>query len=105
MIFKLDDYFNSTKRKYVFVDCMMSLKNESKTKFLESFDIWYSTFRVEKSREHVRNNKVDKILDYYNVNTLNIKDKEKYEIVINEMYYAIYFMEVDRIKHNIDKFI
>jgi len=99
MIFKLDVYYNFTRRKYVFVDYLMDINEvKNKEELLLKFDIWYNTFRVEKSRERVKNNKIERVLTYYNVEPLLIGSKYKYEKCINELYYAIYFKEIDRIK-------
>lgn len=99
MIFKLDAYYNSTRRKYVFVDYLMEMnKKVDKEEFLNHFNIWYNTFRVEKTRERVKNTKINAVLEYFNINLLQDDSKNKYEKCINELYYAIYFKEIERIK-------
>lgn len=102
MIFKLDDYFIDTRMKYVFADSLMNNANrKDKINFLLQLGISYNSFRVEKSRRRVKNDNADRILEKYAITKIDVKNKFIYEKSINEMYYAIYFREYEKIKEYI----
>ena len=109
MMFKLDDYFNKTRMKYIVADWLMNNATiKDKTKFLSNFGISYNTFRVEKSRDRVKNDNADRILEYFGFNELDNSKKLIYEKTINKMYYGVYFREYEKIKEYIlllDEFI
>lgn len=101
MFFKLDWYYNKTKFKYVFVDVLMTINDADKDKLLHDLGISYSSFRVEKSRDCVRNDNVERLLSYYYVNPVG--DRVRYENCINNLYYAIYFKDTNSIKLYLDE--
>lgn len=108
-MFRLDKYFDTTKIKYIFANHLMDENGVTdKTVFLKNFGICYDTFRVEKSRERVRNDSVDRILDFYKISSLKLAKKSEYEYIINKLYYSIYFKEIECIKtllETINKYI
>ena len=102
MIFKLDDFFYSSKRKYVYADYILNINNIDKEQFLKKLGIAYSSFRTEKSRNNVHNDNIDRILDTLGINKIDVLKKVELELLLKNFYYAIYYKEKDKINSYIE---
>lgn len=87
---KLDYYFKSTKCYYEFFDALFRYETLSKELILENLKINYRSYRTEKTREKVKNNNINKLLEYFNVNKTNDLQMD-YEELINNIYYCLYY--------------
>lgn len=93
MIFDLKNYVNTSKRKYVFINELLNTLNVKKESILKELGISYDSFRVWKHRDNVNNDNINILLKYFNVNDVNYQQMKQYEKLINEIYYAIYFVD------------
>lgn len=90
-VFKLNEYVDETKKSYQFVDGLFKINNILKKETIEGLGINYSAYRVEKTRDIVKNDNISKLLSFFEFNNVNKENIKKYEILFSKIYYCCYY--------------
>ena len=102
-IFKLDDYYNTTKKYYHLFDGLFKYKKLLKTVVFEELKINSSSYRVERTRDIVSNDNIRLLLDFFDFSDVSIENKVKYECFFSKLYYCCYFKSYNSFSYYKDK--
>lgn len=91
-IFKLDNYYKTTKRYYYFFDGMFKLKNESKMDVLKSLNLPSSTYRLNRNSDVIKNKNHLPLLKYFGISSKLYK-QEDIEVLLSKAYSVLYYKQ------------
>lgn len=100
--FKLDEYFEKTKKHYLFFDGIFVKRKIKKAETLDLLDIPGSTYRTNKAKELTRNKStIEVLMNYFEISNLQ-KDKQiYYERVISTIFSDYYYKNEDKFNDHI----
>jgi len=93
-------YYTNSYLYYLFDSLIYSEKSKAKTskkEFLFSIGISYSSYRREKSSGIASNMTMKTLTTYFKINNIEAIDKNKYETIINRLYYNSYYKNLNLI--------
>ena len=90
-VFKLNKYIEETKKHYHFAEGLFSVNKVPKRKTIEGLGINYSAYRVEKTRDIVKNDNINKLLNFFGYNKVDEEDIVRYEKLFSKVYYCCYY--------------
>lgn len=97
-IFSLGEYFETTQKYYYFFDGLMLYEKKLKKDVLKTVDVYEVSYRADRLKSKVKNNNRNLLLNYFNYNDVEQKDRLKYEICISKIYYCTYYVKLDVLK-------
>jgi hypothetical protein len=90
-VFKLNKYIEETKKHYHFAEGLFRVNKVPKRKTIEGLGINYSAYRVEKTRDIVKNDNINKLLNFFGYNKVDEEDIIRYEKLFSKVYYCCYY--------------
>lgn len=90
-VFKLDQYYSDSQKHYRFAEGLFEYTRLRKKKTIESVEVNYSAYRVEKFRKDVRNDNINKIIEFFGYKKIEEDDIIIYETLFTKVYYCCYY--------------